>query len=327
MFSEYLLNSFTGFGNPSMFKDITDSDIQNIQSFVQDNLADMFDIEFNIAEKCYDKRQKVWFFGGFSSKPSEFMFLPDEKNAILSLSRYIQGTVDKMGNDSSLDHFMEQIDESHESNLCDSVFGLVFGKTQNAWNNFDSNELLENFNKSMECTPKLLEKTDIPEEPKSQTHQLLKILFDTANQNHSRSKPGYRFNELIKHFAVYIRLLAGPLAYTTIHRNFELAFPSISTTNRFAARNVERIFDGHLRTQELRKYLTERNLPLIVSLSEDATRIDGRIQYDSKSNQIVGFIPPIDARTGMPIRFQLGISRKYSSTFPAVNRQHILLML
>lgn len=50
-------------------------------------------------------------------------------------------------------------------------------------------------------------------------------------------------------------------------------------------------------------YLDERKLPFIVSLSHDATRIDGRVQYDSKSNQLIGFVLPIDQETGLPIPY------------------------
>lgn len=38
-----------------------------------------------------------------------------------------------------------------------------------------------------------------------------------------------------------------------------------------------------------------------MSLSEDATRIVGRVQYASSSNQIVGFVFPINKDNGMPI--------------------------
>lgn len=47
--------------------------------------------------------------------------------------------------------------------------------------------------------------------------------------------------------------------------------------------------------------MESRNLPLVVSLSEDATRISGRIQYDAKSNEIIGFVLPLDNKIGMPI--------------------------
>lgn len=49
--------------------------------------------------------------------------------------------------------------------------------------------------------------------------------------------------------------------------------------------------------------MEERGLEKVVSISEDATRIVGRIQYDSSTNQIVGFTLPLDPKNGMPIPF------------------------
>lgn len=74
------------------------------------------------------------------------------------------------------------------------------------------------------------------------------------------------------------------------------------------------ITEGILRSEELRYYLDERNLPKVVSISEDATRIVGRIQYNSRTNQIVGFTLPINKQTGMPIPF----------SFPAKNVAEII---
>lgn len=50
-------------------------------------------------------------------------------------------------------------------------------------------------------------------------------------------------------------------------------------------------------------YLSSRSLPLIISLSEDATRIVDRIQYDSRTNQIIRFVPPINAINGLPVPY------------------------
>ncbi|CAG9820579.1 unnamed protein product [Phaedon cochleariae] len=41
------------------------------------------------------------------------------------------------------------------------------------------------------------------------------------------------------------------------------------------------------------KYLEDRNLPKVVWISEDGTRVTGRIEYDSKSNKLVGFTLPL----------------------------------
>lgn len=47
-------------------------------------------------------------------------------------------------------------------------------------------------------------------------------------------------------------------------------------------------------------YLQKRGLPLAVWLSKDGTRITGRVQYDSTTNQMVGLVLPLHPRTGLP---------------------------
>lgn len=97
-------------------------------------------------------------------------------------------------------------------------------------------------------------------------------------------------------------MLGGRSAYQTLHRNLPLALPSISTTDLYIRQMNDVLIESQLRSQGLLTHLKLRKLPLIVSLSEDATRIVGRPQYDSKTNQILGFVAPID-ENGMPIPF------------------------
>lgn len=102
-------------------------------------------------------------------------------------------------------------------------------------------------------------------------------------------------------------------AFESLQSNFVSALPSISTTNRYIRQTDGYVCEGVLRCHELLSYLENRNLPLVVSISEDATRISGRIQYDSKSNEIIGFVLPIHQKTGMPI----------PHSFPAKNANQI----
>lgn len=134
------------------------------------------------------------------------------------------------------------------------------------------------------------------------THRVLHKLLATADKNASTSKGGYRFDEEVKSYASYLRMLAGPLAYETLQKNLPLALPSLSSTNRFVGRTHHNIIEGQLRCDELLIYLKNRNLPLAVSLSEDATRVINRVQYDSSTNQLIGFVLPTD-QNGLPIPF------------------------
>lgn len=128
----------------------------------------------------------------------------------------------------------------------------------------------------------------------------LNQLVECEKMNGSREKGGYRYIPGIKKFALYLRMIAGPLAYETLQRNLPCSLPSLSSTNRYI-RSGFQMKEGEGRFDELLEYLTSRNLPLMVSLSEDATKITGRVQYDSRTNQIIGFTLPLDEMTGVPI--------------------------
>lgn len=136
----------------------------------------------------------------------------------------------------------------------------------------------------------------------TQTHRVLHKLVETADKNASRPISGYRFDDELKSYASYLRFLAGPLAYETLQRNMPLALPSLVTTNRFMARSHHSIIEGELRCDELLSFLTERKFSLCVSLSEDATRVVNRVQYDAQTNQLIGFVLPTD-NNGMPTSF------------------------
>lgn len=134
-----------------------------------------------------------------------------------------------------------------------------------------------------------------------------------ADKNGSRSKHGFRYDENVREVASYIRMLSGKLAYETLQKNLVSALPSISTTDRYISKTDGFVAEGVLRLNELLNYLQSRNLPLVVSLSEDAPRMSGRIQYDAKSNEIIGFVLPLENKTGMPI----------PHSYPARNAQEI----
>lgn len=152
-------------------------------------------------------------------------------------------------------------------------------------------------------------------EHQSRTHFFLSKLLATADQNANRNKHGYRFNDPeLNMYAAYLRMISGPLAYETIQRNLECALPSLVSINRYINASNCRLNEGILRTEELRLFLTERSLQPIVILSEDATRITGRVQYDKRSNQLVGFVLPLNSANGLPIPFK----------YPARNAEEIL---
>lgn len=129
---------------------------------------------------------------------------------------------------------------------------------------------------------------------------VLQNFLNSSERNVDRKKAGYRFDPVSKAFAAYTFMLAGPLAYETLNANLPFALPSTSTVHRYLADNGPQIIEGKMRTEELLLYLKKRNLPMVVSLSEDATRITAKVSYDPNTNQLIGFALPLD-KNGMPI--------------------------
>lgn len=56
---------------------------------------------------------------------------------------------------------------------------------------------------------------------------LLKLLIETAEHNSNKVPTQYRYHEMIRHFAIYIYIMAGRACYETLSRNLPL--PQAST--------------------------------------------------------------------------------------------------
>lgn len=212
------------------------------------------------------------FFGSFAKNEDEFKFSLDERNIINRVAAYVQ--CHKPGNN-------QGINETGASFM----------------DEFFTDDQID-----VETTPistKNSESKTINDQ-ESTTHTLLNKLLMIANTNVRRSKHGYRFDNGISNAATALRILVGPSTYKMIQWNLKLCLPSLSSTNRHIGNNKKQI-EGHLAVKELSNYLKRRNLPPLVALSEDATRVTSRIQYDSKKNEVIGFVLPVNVENCMPL--------------------------
>lgn len=134
------------------------------------------------------------------------------------------------------------------------------------------------------------------------TSHFLKTLYKTALSNANKKKGGHRYGndeDGLKDFASYLFVITGKKSYETLYSNLQDAFPSITTVARHIKSSVDTIKEGEFRFSALKKFLVEGGYPLTVWLSEDATRILGRPQFDEKNNIIVGLVPPLNEK-GLP---------------------------
>lgn len=85
-----------------------------------------------------------------------------------------------------------------------------------------------------------------------------------------------------------------------IHQNMPTALPSLRTVQQMIHAEYHAISEGQLQFDELVTHLTKYKAPFVVAISEDATRIIARVEYDHQSNRMVGFVLPCDDE-GLPL--------------------------
>lgn len=128
---------------------------------------------------------------------------------------------------------------------------------------------------------------------------LLKKMSSSLQKNLNVQPEGRRYDKDLRDYCAYKRIIGGKLCYETYKANCEQSVPSLSAIDKYISKEKSKSVEGEIRAMELLKYLNDMNQPLFVTLSEDATRIIGRPQYDRTHNQIVGFPLPLD-ENGLP---------------------------
>lgn len=127
---------------------------------------------------------------------------------------------------------------------------------------------------------------------------LLQALIKTHQNNYGRQKQGFRYkDELIRNFSMYSKDLGGKQVFDFWSTNLPL--PSPSAVAHYSKNSSQPVIEGEFRWKELSEYLDNLNLEREVNICEDGTRIKGKPELDSSTNQIIGFVPPLD-ENGLP---------------------------
>uniref|UniRef100_A0A6P7FI16 Uncharacterized protein LOC114329629 n=1 Tax=Diabrotica virgifera virgifera TaxID=50390 RepID=A0A6P7FI16_DIAVI len=117
----------------------------------------------------------------------------------------------------------------------------------------------------------------------------------------TQNKSGHtnKFDDEMKRFWLYIFISAGRMSYEILHSNLKNILPSVTTIHR-QLEEMNNILEGEVRIEDLKLYLQKRNYPPIIFISEDQTALIKKVQYDSASNQMVGFVAPLQEQTRFP---------------------------
>jgi len=124
--------------------------------------------------------------------------------------------------------------------------------------------------------------------------ELFKKLIENAQNNCRLVPKARRHNEIVKSYSLSLLVMVGPSSYKLIHANMPEAFPSLSTVEREASKRYHPLKEGEFLFDKLAAHLDAyRAPPRIISISEDATRVVSRVEYDGSNDRIVGFVLPL----------------------------------
>lgn len=165
------------------------------------------------------------------------------------------------------------------------------------------------------------------------SNRLLKYLYESALKNKKvtakESQYHNRFDDTIKKISTYLFIIGGRLLYETLYCNMKNVLPSITTIFRHIDQTQDKIIEGNFRFKELRIFLVKRNLPLQIWISEDATRITGKIEYDEYTNKLVGFVLPLENRCPQTDTYYIATSAKaminYYNTSTKANYAYVIM--
>jgi cytochrome b involved in lipid metabolism len=134
-------------------------------------------------------------------------------------------------------------------------------------------------------------------DPKKE-HVMFNHLLNNALPTFRRHWTGNRFDDQLRKFCQYLYFKGGYNCYDNLYQNTSI--PATETLKH----NIQedRMQTSKLYVHDLVSFLIKHELPHEVIISEDATRILSRIEYDHQNNEILGLLAKTDEHTGMPIR-------------------------
>ena len=129
---------------------------------------------------------------------------------------------------------------------------------------------------------------------------ILKQILINADKNSCKYPTQQRHSEILKKFATTLFIYCDPLSYEFIHQNMSQALPSLRSVQRIIHFQYKTMHEGTFQSDDLFKHITDHKAPRMVSIGEDATRVIGRVDYDSETDRCVGFVLPLDDH-GLPL--------------------------
>lgn len=243
---------------------------------------------------------KLLLFASFADDSTKFKFQAIEYFIITKIAEFVKVIVETNG------HKFFCLTDNTQDLVCFDVASFLT-KTEVGFCYRNEPEGNKKNTKEGECGNGLQNLTNMknpkenPVDTSFEHSELLKNLIESSNKRKDKDKHGFRYSNPIKYYSIYSYITSGKMSYKTTSKN--LAVPSINSVARYVCKNGPTIVEGEFRVQQLVNFLESFNLPKVVWLSEDATGVEGRIEYDPTTNQIIGLNLPLDERTGLPLTY------------------------
>ena len=143
-------------------------------------------------------------------------------------------------------------------------------------------------------------KFNVEQNAGSNFHSFFRELLSNAEKNCLKFPTQRRHSNLIKQFATALFVYSGPIAYNFLHKNMPECLPSLRTVQRLVHTTYTYHMEGVFHFKGLEEHLKLYNATKIISISEDATRLIGRVDYDKETDKLVGFVLPSNDE-GIPL--------------------------
>ncbi|KAL0100980.1 hypothetical protein PUN28_019401 [Cardiocondyla obscurior] len=159
--------------------------------------------------------------------------------------------------------------------------------------NLDQKLITHYFTLAEKISQILFDNSDITKNFLPRITNLQSQLIKGNNKLVTRNTNRNSYNDATKKFSIYLYYVGGRLLYETLHSNLPNALSSISTLNRYSYNIRKYTEEGKIDFEGLVQHLKERNASKVIWIAEDATRITGKIEYDSRPNKILRFVLPL----------------------------------
>ncbi|GAB0086766.1 hypothetical protein DMENIID0001_009430 [Sergentomyia squamirostris] len=252
--------SLSGYGTESNLRDLTDDVISEIEEFMRD-------LDETIAPPVKE------IFGQFHKCTAKFKFAPGEKKILHAMKRALKSD--------------EKSTPNHQS-TCQSSQSTDSG-------NLSKEDLVENAHelRTLSSSIQSWAQWHLRQNEKEKLQANIEINVIEIG-GHCTGQ--YSYDDYILKVSTYLFCVGGPLIYEILSANMGL--PSKSAILMNLHQCSHKIVEGKIYAEELKRYLEERKLPNCVWISEDATKIVAKVQYDHIDDQVVGLVPPL--KKGIP---------------------------